>query len=102
MQVRISHILLACIIALVALINVLYFSNHREEIAESEKIVLLSQAAKQRLKEAVDKAGRGPSPAERAKLRHVMMPIANHLATRFDWLRCPRTFLLFFSRVHVR
>ena len=49
---------------------------------ESRRATLLSDAAKQRLKEAVSAAGKAPSPKERAKVQHMLMPIANHIATR--------------------
>lgn len=49
---------------------------------ESGRATLLSDAAKQRLKEAVSAAGKAPSPKERAKVQHMLMPIANHIATR--------------------
>ncbi len=85
---RLTVILTICVIAAIAVIlpaNIFVNSSSPEEDAT---VLLLSHVAKQRLQEAVAKAGRGPSPAERAKLRHVMMPIANHLATRFDSLLC--------------
>ena len=38
--------------------------------------------AKKRLREAVKEAGKAPSSKERAKIQHMLMPIANHIATR--------------------
>ena len=67
-------------VVLIVLIGIYYGNNETDQ--GNVNVLMLSHVAKQRLQEAVEKAGRGPSPAERAKLRHMMMPIANHLATR--------------------
>lgn len=46
------------------------------------KFELLSEVAKKRLRQAVKEAGQAPSSKERAKIQHMLMPIANHIATR--------------------
>jgi hypothetical protein len=43
---------------------------------------LLSEVAKKRLAQAVKEAGKAPSSSERVKIQHMLMPIANHIATR--------------------
>mmetsp|Transcript_99 Transcript_99/g.244 ORF Transcript_99/g.244 Transcript_99/m.244 type:complete len:209 (-) Transcript_99:333-959(-) len=53
----------------------------RREPAPSE--LLLSPSASKKLKEAVAMAGKAPSSGERAKIQHMLMPIANQLAVRF-------------------
>ena len=47
-----------------------------------EKTEMMSDFAKKRLREAVKEAGKAPSPQERSKTMHMLMPIANHVATR--------------------
>jgi hypothetical protein len=81
MRNRTPLVFAICATAFIALIWI-----HANANEDNTAVLMLNPAAKQRLREAVDKAGRGPSPAERAQLRHLMMPIANHLATRFDRL----------------
>ena len=70
---------------------------------ESRRATLLSDAAKQRLKEAVSAAGKAPSPKERAKIQHMLMPIANHIATRLlyteVWTSMPFLHALCVSRL---
>jgi hypothetical protein len=83
---RLTVIVTICVIAAIAVILPASIFVKRSSPEADATVLLLSHVAKQRLQEAVAKAGRGPSPAERAQLRHVMMPIANHLATRFDCL----------------
>eukprot|EP00960_Hanusia_phi_P012901 377176-Hanusia_phi.AAC.1 len=47
-----------------------------------ESSELLGAVAKKKLEEAVRAAGRAPSTKERAAIEKIVMPIANHLATR--------------------
>jgi hypothetical protein len=42
----------------------------------------LSESAKKKLDQAIKEAGKAPSSQERAKIQHMLMPIANHIATR--------------------
>eukprot|EP00961_Rhodomonas_salina_P025360 341872-Rhodomonas_salina.2 len=44
--------------------------------------MLLSEGARKKLHEAVERAGKAPSSKERTHIQHILMPIANHLATR--------------------
>jgi hypothetical protein len=81
---RLTVIVAICVIAAIAVVLPVSSFFERSLPEEEATVLLLSHVAKQRLQEAVAKAGRGPSPSERAKLRHVMMPIANHLATRLE------------------
>ncbi len=83
-RLTVTVIATICVIAAIAVVLPARIFVERSFPEEDATVLLLSHVAKQRLQEAVAKAGRGPSPAERAKLRHVMMPIANHLATRLD------------------
>lgn len=42
----------------------------------------MSESAKKKLDQAIKEAGKAPSSQERAKIQHMLMPIANHIATR--------------------
>jgi hypothetical protein len=91
-RLTVTVIATICVIAAIAVVLPARIFVERSSPEEDATVLLLSHVAKQRLQEAVAKAGRGPSPAERAKLRHVMMPIANHLATRLDTLNLNDSF----------
>ena len=52
------------------------------DASDSSALELLSETAKKRLDQAIKEAGKAPSSQERAKIQHMLMPIANHIATR--------------------
>lgn len=61
----------------------------RETVLQGEALgsvvtqkLLLNAVARKKLKDAVTAAGKAPSSGERAKIQHMLMPIANHLAVR--------------------
>mmetsp|Transcript_21456 Transcript_21456/g.50899 ORF Transcript_21456/g.50899 Transcript_21456/m.50899 type:complete len:197 (+) Transcript_21456:80-670(+) len=68
-------------VAMIALCAVVY-SSVGSSNAAGEETMLLSEGARKKLHEAVERAGKAPSSKERTHIQHILMPIANHLATR--------------------